>query len=130
VLDSGEKVIPEELEENLAQSKLIEDVCILGRTSQDGRDRVQVTAVVYPNVEAACEAGVTDEASLQRLLRQDIDRLGSRLAAYKRIARVELSDAPLPKTALRKVARGHIADSYEFNYERWLASAEAATAKG
>ena len=35
------------------------------RTSGDGRDRVQVTAVVHPAVETAMAGGVTDEASLQ-----------------------------------------------------------------
>jgi hypothetical protein len=88
---------------------------------------VQVTAVVYPGVEAARTAGAMDEASLQRLVREDVDRLGKQLAAYKRIVRIELSDAPLPKTALRKVARGHIADAYGFDYERWLASATETT---
>jgi long-chain acyl-CoA synthetase len=116
VLDSGEKVIPEELEENLASSDLISDVCVVGRNV---RDRVQVTAVVYPDVEAAHVRSVSDESSLSTLLREDIDHLSKRLAAYKRIARIELSDAPLPRTALQKVARGHIADDYEFDYEKW-----------
>ena len=124
VLDSGEKVIPEELEDNLAESELLEDVCIVGRTSQDGRERVQVTAVVYPGVEAASSVGATDDSSLQRLVREDVDRLSHRMAAYKRVVRIELSDTPLPKTALRKVARGHIAETYEFDYERWLESAD------
>jgi hypothetical protein len=30
-----------------------------------------------------------------------------------------LTDTPLPKTALRKVARGQIADSYRFDLQRW-----------
>jgi long-chain acyl-CoA synthetase len=126
VLDSGEKVIPDELEENLAASLLIEDLCVVGRSSQDGRDRVQVTAVIYPSVEAARAAGVSDQASLERLVREDVEHLGHRLAAYKRITRIELTDTPLPKTALRKVARGHLAPSYEFDYDRWLASAREA----
>ncbi len=128
VLDSGEKAIPDELEDNLAASTLIEDVCVVGRTSQDGRDRVQLTAVIYPSAAAGHAAGATNEASLQRLIREDVDRLSRRLAAYKRIARIELTDAPLPKTALRKVARGHLAPTYEFDYDRWLASAEQAPA--
>jgi long-chain acyl-CoA synthetase len=123
VLDSGEKVVPDELEDNLANSALIEDVCVVGRTV---REKVQVTAVIYANVEAARSGGATDEASLQRLLREDVERLGKQLAAYKRIARIELTDAPLPKTALRKVARGHLADAYAFEYEQWLASAPEA----
>jgi hypothetical protein len=45
------------------------------------------------------------------------------LAAYKRVSRVELTDEPLPKTVLQKVARGRIESSYSFSHERWLASA-------
>jgi len=119
VLDSGEKVIPDELEEVLATSQLISDVCVVGRKI---RDKVQVTAVVYPDVEAARARSATDEASLSRLLREEVDRLGKQLAAYKRVVRIELSDAPLPKTPLQKVARGHITAAYDFDYERWLAS--------
>jgi hypothetical protein len=41
---------------------------------------------------------------------------------YKRVTVIELTDSPLPKTPLRKVARGALAPSYEFSFERWLAS--------
>jgi long-chain acyl-CoA synthetase len=122
VLDSGEKVVPEELEEVLAQSELISDVCILGRRV---RDRVQVTAVIHPNVEVAAARHISDAESLTRAVSGEIERLGRQLASYKRVARIELADEPLPKTPLRKVARGHIADVYEFDYGRWLASAAA-----
>jgi long-chain acyl-CoA synthetase len=126
VLDSGEKVIPDEIEDNLQQSGLIEDVCVVGRRLEDGRARVQVTAVIYPDVEAARDAGASDEAALQRLIGAEVNRLGGRLAAYKRISRIELTDTPLPKTALRKVARGFIEPSYDFDYARWLASGDEA----
>ena len=127
VLDSGEKVHPDELEEKLARSELIEDVCVLGRKA---RDRTQVTAVIYPRVEAIRQAAAaqgTDlsEAGVRSLIGAEAERLGQELAAYKRVGRIELSDAPLPKTALRKVARGQVADDYAFDLERWLASAAA-----
>ena len=115
---------PDELEDNLAASELIRDVCVVGRKL---RDKVQITAVIHPDVEAARARSATDEASLTGLVREDVDRLGKRLAAYKRIARIELSDAPLPKTALQKVARGHIAEAYEFDYESWLTSGDLVT---
>ena len=124
VLESGEKVFPDEVEDKLRESVLLEDVCVVGRKP---RERTQVVAIVYANVEAAraraAEAGVDlDEAALRRFVAQDVERLGRELAAYKRIANVELTDAPLPKTALRKVARGRIRETYDFNYETWLAS--------
>jgi long-chain acyl-CoA synthetase len=121
VLDSGEKVIPDELEEALSQSDLVADVCVLGRRV---RDKMLVTAVVHPAVEAATGLGAGDETSLQRLVSAEVDRLCKQLATYKRVTRIELSDEPLPKTPLRKVARGRIADVYEFDYGRWLASRE------
>ena len=126
VLDSGEKVHPDELEEKLSQSELVEDICVLGRQA---RDRTQVTAVIYPSVEAlqrvaGPDGGALGEDAVRGLVGAEVERLERELAAYKRVARVELSDTPLPKTALRKVARGQIAADYEFDLERWLASAE------
>jgi long-chain acyl-CoA synthetase len=128
VLDSGEKVHPDELEDNLKQSTLLEDVCVLGRVQ---RDKAQVAAIVYPSVEAAQERAdqekqKLDEACLRRLVQSDVDRLGRQLAAYKRIGHIELSDVPLPKTALRKVARGQLKDAYKFDFGKWLASASEA----
>ena len=64
------------------------------------------------------------EASLRKLVQSEVDRRGRELAAYKRVGKVELTDTPLPKTALQKVARGRVKDAYEFDFQRWLASAE------
>jgi long-chain acyl-CoA synthetase len=127
VLDSGEKVHPDELEETLAQDDLLADCCVLGRASAERQGRTQVTAVIYPDVEVAerrvGESGdALDEASVRSMVERGVDAANRRLAGYKRIARVELSDAPLPKTALRKVARGHVATSHEFDYDVWLKS--------
>ncbi len=127
VLDSGEKIHPEELEEKLTQSKLIEDVCIVGRHR---RERIQVTAVLYPSVEETrrrCSAeGISVlEAEIRELINQDIARLSKEMAGYKRVALIELSDQPLPKTPLRKVARGQIAEDYKFSLDRWLDSAQS-----
>jgi long-chain acyl-CoA synthetase len=129
VLDSGEKVHPDEVEAVLAQSELLQDICVTGRVSPERRDKTLVTAIVYPNVDAARErcaaAGVEmDEATLRRLVQQDIDTLGRQLGAYKRISRIELSDTRLPKTPLQKVARGRLAESYGLDYATWLKSGE------
>jgi long-chain acyl-CoA synthetase len=127
VLDSGEKVHPDELEETLAQDELLADCCVLGRASAERQGRTQVTAVIYPDVEvlerrAGETGGVPDEAGVRSIVEQGVEAANRRLAGYKRIVRVELSHAPLPKTALRKVARGHIAASHEFDYGVWLKS--------
>ena len=123
VLESGEKVHPDELEDKLRESPLLADICVLGRKIGE---KTQVTALVYPDVEAAQAAGAaTDEAALRRQVAAEIDRLGKQLAAYKRISRIELTDEPLPKTAMQKVARGRLATEYAFSFEKWQVSIEA-----
>ena len=124
VLESGEKVHPDELEAVLAQSDLLQDVCITGRELPDGRTtRTHVTAVVYASVEVAqSRSSDLDTATLYKLVDAEIDALCKQLAAYKRVTRIELTDTPLPKTALRKVARGSLRESYEFDYEVWVAA--------
>jgi hypothetical protein len=67
-----------------------------------------------------------DAALLRRMVEADVERLGKDLAAYKRVSLVELADAPLPKTAVQKVARGQLKEAYEFDFEKWLASEETA----
>jgi long-chain acyl-CoA synthetase len=124
VLESGEKVHPDELEDNLITSDVIEDSVVVAR---EERGKTVVAAVIYPSVEEAkkrmdaAEEPLT-EANLRKLVQGEVDRRGRELAAYKRISRVELTDAPLPKTALQKVARGRVEDGYEFDFQRWLAS--------
>ncbi len=127
VLESGEKVHPDEVEEVLSQSDLLQDLCVTSRTSTERRDKTLVTAVIHASVDVARErcvaAGTSlDEATLRRMVQNDVDTLGRQLAAYKRISRIELSDAPLPKTPLQKVARGRLAESYSFDYASWLKS--------
>jgi long-chain acyl-CoA synthetase len=130
VLESGEKVHPDELETKLSESALLQDVCVLARPGREGK--TQVAVVACPDLEAARrraeEAGAAlDEAALRRFVAEDVDRLGRDLAAYKRITRIELSDTPLPKTPLRKVARGRMAAEHSFDFATWRATAEAAT---
>ena len=53
---------------------------------------------------AATEQPLT-EASLRKLVQSEVDRRGRELAAYKRVGRIELTDTPLPKTALQIASR-------------------------
>jgi long-chain acyl-CoA synthetase len=128
VLESGEKVHPDEVETVLSQSDLLLDLCITGREVTDARGtRTHVTAIVYPSVEVGqARSSSLDAEPLRSMVEAEIAGLCKQLAAYKRVTRVELSDAPLPKTALRKVARGTLRERYEFDYETWVESAAEA----
>jgi long-chain acyl-CoA synthetase len=124
VLESGEKVHPDELEVLLSQSELLQDVCITGREVSGARGvRTHVTAIVYPSVEVAqSRSGNLDAESLHALVDAEIDVRCKQMTSYKRVTRIELVDTPLPKTALRKVARGSLLDAYAFDFETWVAS--------
>ena len=124
VLDSGEKVHPDEVEEKLAESELVQDVSVVARRA---RDKVQVAAVVYPAVEATLarlerEGTEASEAAVRALVAAEIERLGRDIAAYKRVSQVLLADMPLPKTPLQKVAREQLQEEYKFSLQRWRES--------
>jgi long-chain acyl-CoA synthetase len=127
VLESGEKVHPDEVEGALQASPVLEDVAVVGRKV---RDKTQLFCIVYPNYTAASErlviAGQTvDEANLRALVRAEIDSLEEGLAPYKRTTECLITDTPLPKTPIRKIAREQLAESYHFDVKRWEESAVA-----
>lgn len=127
VLESGEKVHPDELEEKLGQSALIQDICVIGRKA---RDKTQVCAVVYPSyVDAQAQVqaqGVTlDKDRLQSMIAAEIERHAVDLAPYKRVSRIILADTPLPKTAILKVHREQMSDDYSFDMKRWAEQAQS-----
>jgi long-chain acyl-CoA synthetase len=129
VLESGEKVHPDELEEKLGQSPLIEDICVVPRKA---RDKTQVCAVIYPNYGEAqqrvqAQNMSLDRETLQSLVAAEVELHAAELAPYKRVSRVILSDTPLPKTAILKVHREQMSDDYSFDVKRWTEHAEQPT---
>jgi long-chain acyl-CoA synthetase len=125
VLESGEKVHPDEVEDRLQRSPLVEDVCVIPRKQ---RDKTQMWAVVYPNYAAAKERLAPedhdiDERALRELVESEINTQEEALAPYKRTSRLVLTDTPLPKTAIRKVAREQVTDDYGFDVKRWQENA-------
>jgi long-chain acyl-CoA synthetase len=122
VLDSGEKVHPDEVEEKLEMHPVIQDIVVLGRKA---RGKTQIVAVVYPSRDAVIETlgnGPIDEDDVRRAVQDAIREQEADIAQYKRISEFMLTDQPLPRTPIRKVMRGHIADSYSFDVERWAES--------
>lgn len=132
VLDSGEKVHPDELEEKLERSPLIQDIAAIGRKL---RGKTQAWVVIYPNrdeIMARLGGAAATEEAVRRLIGDEINANTQDIATYKRPTDFLLTDIPLPRTVpLRKIARGQIADTYTFdpsNWERSWAEHLAATA--
>ncbi len=128
VLSSGEKVYPDELEERLEQSSLVGDICVVGRQVKKflRGDRTEVVAVVYPDPiavqeRAASEGVAPTEEGIHRWVSEDIARLQEDTPAYKTVTDVVLTDAPLPKTPLRKIRRGLVGgEGHAFDVRKFL----------
>ncbi len=124
VLDSGEKIHPDEIEEKLARSPLIEDIVV---TAHKTRGKTQARAIIYPNRDEAAarllEAPLTEDA-VRALIAAEMETNQADVAAFKRTVDFLLTDKPLPKTVLRKVARGLIAEEYSFDPDLWAQSWE------
>lgn len=120
VLDSGEKVHPDEVEEKLQRSDAIEDIALIGRKV---RGKTQAWAIVYPNrdvVMGRLGGAAPTEEDVRKIIAAEIDANEGDVADYKRPVNFMLSDIPLPRTQpLRKIARGQIADSYSFDPKHW-----------
>jgi long-chain acyl-CoA synthetase len=119
VLESGEKIYPDEVEERLELAPAVQDIVVLGRKA---RGKTQVSAVVYPNRDEVLQRLGTEAPtadSVRRVVEEAIRAQEADLAPYKRIQEITLSDEPLPRTPLRKVMRGWIRESYAFDVERW-----------
>ena len=120
VLDSGEKVHPDEIEEKIVRSPVVEDVVVAGRKS---RGKVHVSAVIYPNYDEVLArlggAAVTEE-SVRAIVRNEMEAVQADVAAYKRPTDIVLTDRPMPRTlGLRKIMRGQVAEMQEFDPRTW-----------
>ncbi|MDE6917224.1 MAG: AMP-binding protein [Lachnospiraceae bacterium] len=92
VLNSGEKVIPEELEEELMKISGIYECAVF-----TPNDR-WINAYVY------CR----ENNSYSGYIRNEVDKLNQKQPVYKRIREIVIGDMPLPRTSTNKVLRQEI----------------------
>ncbi|MFQ5381306.1 MAG: AMP-dependent synthetase/ligase [Dehalococcoidia bacterium] len=119
VLDSGEKVYPDDLEERLGRSPLIADIAV---RSMEIRGKPQVCAVIYPDrteMLAALDCKHPSPEAVLEAVTSAVRAEERDVASFKRIAHITLTDEPLPRTPLQKIMRGQLRDSYTFDPGRW-----------
>jgi len=108
VLSGGKKVFPEEVETVLEKSQYFSEVCVLGSSraggSKDGTE--DIVAVIVP--AESLTKKITDDAELNRIVREEVKYLSNQLAAYKRPINIIITKEPLPKTTTRKVKRKEV----------------------
>ena len=107
VLSGGKKVFPEEVESVIEKSEYISEICVLGTSrtfgSKDGTE--EITAVIVPK-EYLYEK--YDNATIEKLIRDDIKLLSMQLTQFKRPTNIIIKKEPLPKTTTRKIKRKEV----------------------
>lgn len=99
ILDNGENVSPEELEDFFSKPKLVAEILVYEKKV---KNRQQLAARIVPNTEYAEQNGIDDVLSV---LKAEFDQINNTLPTYKQIQSVELQDEGFQKTALGKIKR-------------------------
>ncbi len=94
---SGQNIYPEEIEDKLNVMPYVSESLII---EQNGK----LTALIYPDFEAAKTAGLSEEA-LTRQLEQDRKQLNELLPAYSQISRLKIRAKEFEKTPKKSIKR-------------------------
>lgn len=95
LLDNGENVSAEFLEERFVHEGFVQEVIAFG---QDG----MICVEVFPNAEYIKENGITDP---QAAMAEVLSRVNENLASFQRITSFILRDTPFERTASSKIKR-------------------------
>ena len=108
VLSGGKKVFPEEVEAVLGESEHFAEVCVFGssRTTGAKEGTEDIVAVIVPTEHFVSTC--SNQAELERKVREEVKLLSCHLAAYKRPVNIVVLKDPLPKTTTRKIKRKEV----------------------
>ncbi|MCZ7645761.1 MAG: AMP-binding protein [Planctomycetota bacterium] len=100
VTGAGKNVYPDELEARFRGLAGTREVCVLGLPARSGHgEEVALVAVLEPGGSADA-------------VRQAVEKLNAELPSHQRVARVEVQEDELPKTATLKVQRRALQERY------------------
>ena len=103
VLESGENIDPEKIEDAYAKCAEAAEIGVL-------EDEGRLAALVMPDKDLSRKHS---EQELAETVRKALDRHGSGLPSYQRISRIELTNSPLDRTRLGKLKRKQLKKAYE-----------------
>ena len=102
VLDNGNNVFPEEIEEYLSAIDTIAECVVIGRKA-DANTPTVLVAVVYPNYEKF-EADSSDQ-NMQSTILAQIRAINRELPSFKQVGLIELRKTEFEKTTSKKIKR-------------------------
>lgn len=107
VTEGGENVQPEAVEQAYLEHPLVREAGVLKREGQ-------LVLLVVPEVGQFSEPGGDSSGEvLRQRLREAVGERSRELASYQRVADVQVTLDPLPRTRLGKIRRHELAQRYE-----------------
>lgn len=109
VTANGKNVYPEEIENQLLQSRYIAEIMVYGHKVTTTTE--EVYAVIFPDeaalfaLEKEQNSGPLSATTVEALIRQEVLTYGKGLADYKRVKKFNLREDEFPKTTTRKIKR-------------------------
>lgn len=111
VTKGGKNVFPEEVEEKLCKSPLIEEAMVFSP------DDSEIQALIFPNIQEAKEeierSGLEyNKENCKNLIHNKIRTINKDLEVYKKVIKFDLRYEEFPKTTTRKIKR-HLFKDYK-----------------
>ena len=95
ITKNGENVSPEELENRLGRSRLIQEILVRENAGV-------IEAEIFPDYEYVKKQGITD---IRAALQKEIDNYNKEAAAYKKIYGLKVRETEFEKTPSKKIKR-------------------------
>lgn len=108
ISDAGKNVYPEEVENEIAKSPLVKEVCVIGLTGKTRRAE-EVAVLVVPHAEFA---EGKHEREIAEAVRKELKKLCRNLADYKQPKHLAISIEELPKTTTLKHKKAEITKKF------------------
>ncbi|MDD2591693.1 MAG: AMP-binding protein [Erysipelotrichaceae bacterium] len=102
VFKNGKKTSPEEIEGYLYNIPYVKEVLAYGAAAGVSIDDVKLCVTIYPDPILTQQMASYE---ILDLLQKEIDKINTKLPAYKQIQMVKISENSLPKTGLNKIKR-------------------------
>lgn len=111
VLNSGEKIYPQELEEYYTRAAPVKEMCVFTVSGMHGVEESKILwAIIQPNLDSFREFG---EVNLRFVLKERFDNASQELPFHKRLKGFTVTLDELPLTTLGKVNRIETKEIYE-----------------
>ena len=111
LLNSGEKIYPQELEEFYTKLAPVKEMCVFTVSGMQGVRKSKILwAIIQPNLDSFREFG---EVNLRSVFKERFDNASESLPFYKRLKGFTVTLEDLPMSALGKLNRNKIKKIYE-----------------